>query len=706
MPAISPPIVLSGTIEPTSLSIPYRLGLAVVAVAMLLLPVLYLGLIAVAGVAVWWHLITNTWIVSSGSSLSFPIPVTFAVTLIRGFLLPVIYLAPAVAGLILLFFMVKPILARPVKRQDPLTISPDDEPALFAFINQVCQQVRAPLPRRVQMDCQANASASFMRGPLGIVKGDLVLTIGLPLAAGLSVREFGGALAHEFGHFAQGGAMRLTALIQFINGWFARVVYARDQSDVMLERLGTDGDVRMVVISAMARWAVWVSRRLLMGLMWSSHAISCFMTRQMEYDADSYGVKFAGSEAFCRTFTRMRELNLAAQIGYGDLRHAWQRGALPADFPAFVIERSGRLPQELLSHLRASDATTGLFDTHPSNADRMRVAEAAAAAGVLLGGDYSAALLFRNFEALSAEATRHHYTHDLKFDLDAVALVGLGEAIEGSRRRQEGNEAAAEFFGECLSLMYRPLRLPLQDAMRLDDGALREALVQARNEMAALALDVAPRFRRFEELVIRQNKAFAAEELLTAGLIIANPEHFELADATFSAAASTGTWALEQQQLEIPSLERFEAAAAQRLACGIVLMAQRSPSVDIQSLCELFNAVGGVMSHVRDANRFDVAAAVLSQAGAGQQLPESVAMRIQILGSKIDQCFDRVQRGLGDLPCHEQFTNTPMTTVAWCGLLPPGSVSAQEVIERILALYAGLLGQVVMVARAAEAASG
>ena len=68
-----------------------------------------------------------------------------------------------------------------------------------------------------------------MPRPLGVFKKDLVLTIGLPLVAGLSIREFGGVLAHEFGHFAQGGGMRLTALVRFVNGWFARVVYERDE---------------------------------------------------------------------------------------------------------------------------------------------------------------------------------------------------------------------------------------------------------------------------------------------------------------------------------------------------------------------------------------------------------------------------------------------------------------------------------------------
>ena len=47
-----------------------------------------------------------------------------------------------------------------------------------------------------------------------------MLTIGLPLVAGLSLREFAGIIAHEFGHFTQGFGMRLSYVIRQINGWF------------------------------------------------------------------------------------------------------------------------------------------------------------------------------------------------------------------------------------------------------------------------------------------------------------------------------------------------------------------------------------------------------------------------------------------------------------------------------------------------------
>ena len=82
-----------------------------------------------------------------------------------------------------------------------------------------------------------------------------MLTIGLPLVAGLSAREFGGVLAHEFGHFAQGGGMRLTAVVRGVNAWFGRVVYERDEWDETLERWSsrTDWRVRIVLMLAGGR---------------------------------------------------------------------------------------------------------------------------------------------------------------------------------------------------------------------------------------------------------------------------------------------------------------------------------------------------------------------------------------------------------------------------------------------------------------------
>ena len=50
------PVAFSGTIAPTAITGSYRLGLALVTVAMILVPLLYLSLIAAVAWFLVWHL--------------------------------------------------------------------------------------------------------------------------------------------------------------------------------------------------------------------------------------------------------------------------------------------------------------------------------------------------------------------------------------------------------------------------------------------------------------------------------------------------------------------------------------------------------------------------------------------------------------------------------------------------------------------------
>ena len=286
---------VTGSIEPARITTAYRLGLLVVALAMLVLPLIYIGLIAAAARLVWWHVTANTWILNPerGSSL--------------GMWRLVFYFGPAAAGAAVVFFMIKPVLAKAARGTDPVPVGAADQPVLYEFIRAICQQVGAPFPTRVQVDCQVNASAGFARTPWSLGQTDLVLTIGLPLAAGLTVRQFAGVLAHEFGHFAQTGGMRLTFIVRSISHWLARVAHERDQWDESLEEWASSGSWAVVLTFRLAQAAVWMSRKILSGLMRAGHVISSFMLRQRESDADSYEVKLVGTAAFISTSARMRE---------------------------------------------------------------------------------------------------------------------------------------------------------------------------------------------------------------------------------------------------------------------------------------------------------------------------------------------------------------------------------------------------------------
>jgi Zn-dependent protease with chaperone function len=413
-----------GPVPRTRVSPLYQMGLMLVTVMMVLLPLAYVALIAATIYGVYAY----------ASHFTFLLHLRYSVRLFVGQL--VLYFTPIFAGVVLVFFMVKPFFARQARHAQPLAMNPALEPALYAFIARICDLVGAPMPRRIDLVCDLNASASFRRGAASLLGNDLVLTIGLPLVAGLNLQQFAGIIAHEFGHFAQGFGMRLSYIIRRINGWFARLVYQRDAWDMWLEEMGMEGqDAGILLIVNFARLGVGSSRLILKLLTLLAHAISCFLLRQMEYDADSYAIKVAGSSAVEAGTRRMAELGEALGRSYKEMRTTWNLSRrLPEDFPAYLVVQHAKLPPVLCQRMQDTLglARTGVFDTHPSDGDRIRRARQAGDAGVF-HLELPASVLFSRFDIVSKQVSHLHYAEDLGLFFDASNLRPV-ESTGGTTR--------------------------------------------------------------------------------------------------------------------------------------------------------------------------------------------------------------------------------------------------------------------------------
>ena len=115
----------AGGIEPVRVSLPYRVGLLLVAVTMVLLPTAYVGLIALVVWAIGLQLSATAWMVG-------------------GFWGLLLYLTPIVAGWILVAFMLKPLVARKPEGPKLHSVDPAADPLVFAFVREVAAAVRAP----------------------------------------------------------------------------------------------------------------------------------------------------------------------------------------------------------------------------------------------------------------------------------------------------------------------------------------------------------------------------------------------------------------------------------------------------------------------------------------------------------------------------------------------------------------------------------
>ena len=397
------------------------LGLMLVTLAMVLLPVVYLGFTVLAGYGVYWFATTyflEIWTWHANGRVGLILKVICSVT-------------PLLVGGCIALFMVKPFFARRAKPPQPYALAPGAEPLFHEFVQKICALVGAPVPREIRLDCDVNASAGFRRGFFSLFGSDLVLTVGMPLIAGLSARQLAGVIAHEFGHFTQGTAMRLSYLIRRVNGWFVRVIFERDSWDAALDEWQSSSESWVSLMFGCARAGVGLSRMLLRALMLTGHAICSFLMRQMEYDADRCEIALAGSNAFEQTMLRMGELGTVRGSLYKKMHETWKTShRVPDNVPVLIAHHAADIAADAREKISTAMLAekTGWLDTHPASADRIAAARRAAEPGIF-AEDVPAQELLENFRPLSRIVTLAHYEDDLEIPTTEDFLIPVDAVL-------------------------------------------------------------------------------------------------------------------------------------------------------------------------------------------------------------------------------------------------------------------------------------
>ena len=414
-------------LKSSGISLLYHFGLMIVALAMVILPAIYLAIMGAVGYGIYFYAthFKDTILLVPADSVRF-----FFGKLVA-------YFIPLMFGAAFFLTLFKTFFVRRRKPSRPRALAPEDAPELFPLVQRVCRLVGAPVPRRIYVNCEINAAVGFRR----LMGRDFTLTIGLPLVAGLDLREFTGLLAHELGHLSQSTAMRLSFIIRTVNLWFARGVYERDVWDFRLAFWTAVAPRFIAVFLVMAQAGVWLSRRILWCLMMLGHVLSCFMLRQMEYDADRCQIKVAGTSSFIATVHRLRHLSLAAGGAFKHMQKTWLKHRELYDrLPEFILHRarqvSARSSDKALDE--ALKRKTSWFDSHPADARRISRARRANQPGVLLQRPTPASGLFPQFQNLSRQVTRSQYEIWFGPSFDPNDIV----AMENNVQQTEHDPAA------------------------------------------------------------------------------------------------------------------------------------------------------------------------------------------------------------------------------------------------------------------------
>jgi Zn-dependent protease with chaperone function len=230
------------------------------------------------------------------------------------------HLLGIILGIFLLMYLLKGLFVRhkPDKTLQ-VELKEEDHPALFEFIERLCDEVDAPYPDRVIVSPEVNAAVIYDQSLANLfVTPRKTLLIGLGLVNSLNLSEFKSVVAHELGHFVQKSF--LTSYSYVAIRVIIDMVGGRDWFDEMLDKLKRVEGVGIVA------WAlagvIGGVRRCMLGLLYVITFLRFAVGRQHEFHADLVAVSVTGSDALIHGLLRSEHAFVSFNQALEDLRHA------------------------------------------------------------------------------------------------------------------------------------------------------------------------------------------------------------------------------------------------------------------------------------------------------------------------------------------------------------------------------------------------
>lgn len=176
----------------------------------------------------------------------------------------------------------------------------DDAPTYFALLDRVAAAAGAPMPDRVALDADFNASAATH----GWLR-QRTLTIGLPLFGVLTPQQRVAVLAHEFGHFVNGDPARSLLTQPAVRTPLILADLVRPSESFVSANLWEQ-------LAERALWPLQVLlQRLFLLIGTGVVAVAARDHQRAEYCADALAVRLAGTTA---VVSAMTDLAAAKQL--------------------------------------------------------------------------------------------------------------------------------------------------------------------------------------------------------------------------------------------------------------------------------------------------------------------------------------------------------------------------------------------------------
>ncbi|PZR10242.1 MAG: heat-shock protein HtpX [Archangium gephyra] len=208
------------------------------------------------------------------------------------------------AGFLFIFLVRGLFLVKHSRDETLVELSRDQQPRLFAFIERLADETKAPRPHRVFLSARVNAAVFYELSFFNLIfPSRKNLELGLGLVNVLTLDELKAVVAHELGHFAQRSMAvgRWTYVASQIAG---HIVASRGRMDDFLNGLSRI-DLRIAWVGWGMRLVVWSLRALLDTVFRIVVLANRALSREMEFQADRVAVSVSGSDSLIHALHRL-----------------------------------------------------------------------------------------------------------------------------------------------------------------------------------------------------------------------------------------------------------------------------------------------------------------------------------------------------------------------------------------------------------------
>lgn len=593
-----------GDIAPVKTSLGYKISISAAALILLLIPLFYFALFVLTGYGVYYHATEHLSLFHGRGSVW----------------RLVVYAIPLVAGPLLMLVMVKPILATFTHAPRLVELNANTQPHIFAFVHRICDAVNAPYPSVIRLDCEVNASASFRHGFTSFFSNELVLTLGMPLLAGLTLRTLAGIIAHEFGHFSQGAAMRMTYIIYTVLHWLRVAVYHEDAIDHKLQKIAASEITFINTIAVASHWIIFLVRKLFYYMLRFGEFVAQMLSRQMEFDADRYAARLIGSAHYQDISLNVTRLVLAARSVNQQLQESWHNNQLLVeDYPGAIAveyqQQDAEITKEVLKTIAEGD--THWQDTHPCDRERITNALKEQSPGIFTL-DTPASKLITRFDKLSKDISFTHFRTVWELPVAHQQLISVDKFIGKGKQRRAGFEALNRYFCESYNVF-----TPVVIALAAPGDAVTVA--ELRNQWNSLTQSIdTPQHTeqlntQYTKLHERLDLAVRADALLKAGFSI-DPKEFNVPNANPKSVENWVTTSTDQFKQCLDKIIDYNTKIIQRLSITLslghspalrgVLDATETDLLDLPTTLQCLQRINSVLTDTRlltfNQSRLDV----------------------------------------------------------------------------------------------------